>query len=51
MVTHILKDGTRLADIKGHVIKKEDCPAVYALLAEINRPRSKSAGPAEREKE
>lgn len=39
MVKHILKDGTRPADIKGHVIKKEDCPAVYVLLAELNRKR------------
>lgn len=36
-VTHILKDGTRLDDITGHVVRYEDCPEVYHLLAEIGR--------------
>ena len=32
MVTHILKDGTVLKDITGHVVKREDVPTVYSLI-------------------
>ena len=35
-VTHILKDGTVLQDITGHVGKMEDARATYALLDKIN---------------
>ena len=36
MVTHVLKDGTVLNDIKGHLVKKEDVPTVYALINKMN---------------
>lgn len=32
MITHILKDGTVLEDITGHVVKKEDTPLAYGVL-------------------
>lgn len=36
MVTHILKDGTVLQDISGHVVKMQDVKAVYSLMDRIN---------------
>ena len=36
MVKHILKDGTVLTDITGHVVKIEDAKAIYALMDKIN---------------
>ena len=36
MVTHILKNGTVLKDITGHVVKIEDAKAIYALMDKIN---------------
>ena len=41
MVKHILKDGTVLKDITGHVVKKEDVPLAYALIDQINEERRK----------
>ena len=35
-VTHILKDGRRVDDITGHVVKQEDCPVVYHLMDKMN---------------
>ena len=32
MITHILKNGTVLHDITGHVVKKEENPLVYEIL-------------------
>jgi len=32
MITHILKDGTVLKDIKGHKVTRKDAPRVYELL-------------------
>ena len=34
MIIHILKNGTVLDDITGHVVKIEDAPTAYALLNE-----------------
>lgn len=39
MVRHILKDGTVLDDITGHVVKMEDARMVYELLDKINQER------------
>lgn len=41
MVIHVLKDGTVLHDITGHVVKKEDAKSIYAILNEINHERAK----------
>lgn len=37
MVTHILKDGTVLEDITGHVIKQDDAPMVYQIIEQMER--------------
>ncbi len=39
MVRHIMKDGTVLKDITGHVVKMEDAKRVYALMEKINKSR------------
>lgn len=41
MIRHILKDGTVLDDITGHVVKMEDARVVYELLDKINEERGK----------
>ena len=42
MVRHILKDGTVLADITGHIVKMEDAKATYELMNKINKDRRKA---------
>lgn len=37
MVIHILKDGTRLDDIAGHIVRIRDAETVYKLMDSINR--------------
>lgn len=37
MVIHILRDGTRLDDIGGHVVKGQEVEAVYNLMDTINK--------------
>lgn len=32
MIRHILKDGTAIADITGHLVKRKDCPEAYAAM-------------------
>ena len=32
MIQHVLKDGKRLEDITGHVVRLEDCRGFYTLL-------------------
>ena len=41
MVTHVLKDGTVLKDITGHVVKREDVPMIYSLVEQMNSERQK----------
>lgn len=41
MVIHILKDGTRLDDIAGHIVRIRDAETVYKLMDEINKKRAK----------
>lgn len=36
-VTHVLSNGTKLEDITGHVVKKEEAETVYDLIDHINR--------------
>ena len=36
MIKHILRDGTVLNDITGHVVKVEDAKTVYVLMDKIN---------------
>ena len=35
-VRHILKDGSEIHDITGHVVKMDDAQVVYALMDRIN---------------
>ena len=41
MVIHILKDGTVLEDITGHVVKREEVPQAYAVVEQKNRKENK----------
>lgn len=34
MVKHVLKDGTTLKSIEGHIVKKADAPMLYEYLKE-----------------
>ena len=36
-VTHVLRNGQILKDIKGHKVKKEDVPTVYQIIGSIER--------------
>lgn len=40
MVVHILKDGTIVEDITGHVVRMEDAAPLYELIDNINRQGS-----------
>lgn len=37
MVTHVLKDGTVLPDITGHIVKRSEAKAIYDLMEQINQ--------------
>ena len=37
MVIHYLKDGTRVEDITGHVVRVQEAEVVYNLMDQINR--------------
>lgn len=39
MVKNVLRDGTVLADMTGHVVKKESIPIVYEIMERINDDR------------
>lgn len=43
-VFHILKDGTKLNDISGHVVRVSDVPAIYDLLHSMNKKKEKKNG-------
>lgn len=40
-VVHILKDGSIVKDITGHVVRVEDAGPLYQLIDDINRRGSK----------
>lgn len=39
-VYHVLKDGTRCKDIRGHVVKINDCRSLYKLIGKITERQS-----------
>lgn len=42
MIWHVLKDGTVLEDIQGHVVRMEEAPSIYAILDKVReRKRDK----------
>lgn len=42
-VIHILRDGTVLKDITGHVVRVEDAEPLYQLIHRINTSGSRKA--------
>lgn len=44
MITHILKNGTVLHDITGHVVKKEENPLVYQMIDRMQKTPCGVAG-------
>ena len=36
-IKHVLKDGTQVDDITGHVIKAEDHPVLYEVINRIQK--------------
>lgn len=40
-VIHILKDGSEVEDITGHVVKMEDAGTLYNMIRDINRKSGK----------
>lgn len=35
-IIHILKDGSRVTDIRGHIVKQEDASPLYQIIHKIN---------------
>lgn len=44
MIKHILKDGTVLEDIKGHVVKQEEIKSAYDLIDSMNKRQEEKNG-------
>ena len=42
MVEHYLKDGTRVNDITGHIVRVKDARTVYTLIGRMNEARHRS---------
>ena len=40
-IKHVLKDGTKVDSVEGHVIKAEDFPLLYEVMDRINRKDQK----------
>lgn len=50
-IIHILKDGTRVDDIRGHVVKIADAAPLYELIHKMNQEARPSAGRGKEKKE
>ena len=37
MIVHVLKDGTRVDDVAGHIVRGKETEALYKLLRELRR--------------
>ena len=44
MIKHVLKDGSVLDDITGHIVKKEDAKVIYTLIESINEGKEVKDG-------
>lgn len=44
VVTHILRDGTIIPDIKGYIVQKEDAKGIYDLIERINMNVARKGG-------
>jgi hypothetical protein len=40
-IKHILKDGTVLDDISGHIVKMEDAELAYQIMDQLNEERGR----------
>lgn len=40
-IVHILKDGSVVKDITGHIVREEDAAPLYELIDNINREKLK----------
>ena len=47
-ITHVLRDGTVLDSIEGHVVRFEDAEPVYRLMYEMTLERARKAKRSER---
>lgn len=43
MVINISKEGSKLADMSGHVVKVKDAKPIYDLIAKLNKSRQGGA--------
>lgn len=43
MIYHVLKDGTVVPDVKGHVIKADDFPVIYEVINKIQKEGAEHA--------
>lgn len=50
-VIHILKDGTRVDSIRGHIVKMEDAEPLYHMIHSINNGTARLIGSADHHKE
>lgn len=41
MIRHVLKDGTILSDISGHIVREKDAKAAYAVMERINEKQKR----------
>ena len=37
MIRHVMKDGTILKDVSGMIVKRNEAPALYAVLDRVTR--------------
>lgn len=40
VVTHVLKDGSRVSDVTGYVVKIQDAAPLYQLIHNLNKKRN-----------
>lgn len=41
MVKHVLRNGTELDSVEGYVVRREACPAAYAVLERVRMERGR----------
>ena len=44
MIFHVMKSGTQISDISGHVVKIDQAAALYALMDAINEGKKRNYG-------
>lgn len=46
-VINVLKDGTIIEDLTGHVVRRADCPGAYEVMQNMNRKEVSKNGRTE----